>query len=191
MWCQPQRKDNFSAGICNGFPATWALQLPWCIFTRSFRPELPAGGSGCDVLRICLSGCWPACGQTRNMWGWQKVVLLGSCSALTSVMLLIFCPFWQAILLATIALGFGYIFIQSPLATIAFDVAPESKGLPSALIGLGLFGGGGLGTAFCGWLLQIGGYRTLWFIIMVGIAFFTLTVTRLDLDFGKKSDLKI
>lgn|GEM_PF-3701207 len=92
-----------------------------------------------------------------------------------------------AILLATITQGFGYIFIQSPLATIAFDVAPESKEFPSALIELGLFGSGGLGAAFCGWMLQIVGYRTLWFVITVGIAFFILTVARLDLDFEKKS----
>lgn len=187
----PKGKIIFPLAFATGF-----LLLGLYSYLGAFLHEV----SGLNYLQVGLVvmfygfACLAAglrVGKLGNMWGWQKVVLLGSCSALTSVMLLIFCPFWQAILLATIALGFGYIFIQSPLATIAFDVAPESKGLPSALIGLGLFGGGGLGTAFCGWLLQIGGYRTLWFIIMVGIAFFTLTVTRLDLDFGKKSDLKI
>lgn len=69
-------------------------------------------------------------------------------------------------------MGFGYILIQSPLATIAFAVAPESKGLPSALIGLGIFGGGGAGAAFCGWLLSLGGYTAIWLVIAAGITAF-------------------
>lgn len=65
-------------------------------------------------------------------------------------------------MVAALMLGAGYIFMQSTLATQAFSVADESKGLPSALVGLGLFGGGGVGTAAGGWCLGLGGYTLLW-----------------------------
>jgi predicted MFS family arabinose efflux permease len=74
--------------------------------------------------------------------------------------------------------------MQSPLATIAFDVAPETKGLPSALIGLGLFGGGGLGSAFYGYLLQLWGYGAIWFAAALGSLILIFIVTQVDLDFG-------
>ena len=63
---------------------------------------------------------------------------------------------------ALMLLGAGYIFMQSTLAIQAFSVADESKGLPSALVGLELFGGGGAGTAAGGWCLGPGGYTWLW-----------------------------
>ncbi len=128
-------------------------------------------------------------GKLGERFGQHMVVSVGAGSTLISALLLMFFPFWQAVLVATITLGFGYILIQSPLATIAFDVAPETKGLPSALIGLGLFGGGGLGAAFCGCLLQLGGYETLWSVIAVGIILLILTISRLDLDFTDKSEV--
>lgn len=96
----------------------------------------------------------------------KKVPLaLGSGFSLCTIFILIMFPFWQAVLVATISLGFGYIFIQSTIATSCLDIATESKGLPSGLMGLCLFGGAGLGTAFNGWLLSQLGYKTLWFIV--------------------------
>ena len=71
-------------------------------------------------------------------------------------------------------------FIQSTLATIAFDVAPETKGLPSALVGLGLFGGGGLGAAFCGWLLPIGNYVGIWGVLAAAMLVFVLIASLLS-----------
>ena len=90
------------------------------------------------------------------------MVLAGACLGAGSLALLEFVPTWWGGLLATLGLGFAYICIQSTLATLAFEVTAENKGLPSALIGLGLFGGGGLGTAFGGWLLPKWGYGGLW-----------------------------
>lgn len=81
---------------------------------------------------------------------------------------------WQAVWISTISLGFGYILIQSILATIAFDIVSETKGLSSGLIGLCLFSGGGLGTAFSGYLLSRVTYRTLWTIMAFGIISFIL-----------------
>ena len=87
---------------------------------------------------------------------------------------------WQAVWIATISLGFGYIFIQSTLATSCFDIASESKGLPSGIIGLCLFGGAGLGTAFNGWLLSELDYKSLWLIVTLEIIIFVLIISKLN-----------
>lgn len=97
-------------------------------------------------------------------------------------MLLAFFPYWIAGWLATISLGFGYIFIQSTLATLAFDVASENKGLPSALVGLGLFGGGGLGTAFDSLVLAQESYQILWLLLCVGILVFMIVTAKLRFE---------
>lgn len=97
----------------------------------------------------------------------KPVVLIGFSFACFTSALLLFAHSWQAGLLATVSLGFGYIFVQSILATLAFNIEP--KGLPSALIGLGLFGGGGLGTAFAGGILARWNYHILWMVLGVGI----------------------
>lgn len=126
-----------------------------------------------------------AVGRLEKTMEQKKIILSGGCFALLSALLLVVLPFWQAVLVATVALGLGYIFIQSPLATMAFDVTPEATGLPSALIGLGLFGGGGLGTAVFGWVLQWGGYAILWPLVALGIVIFILVVVKVDFKFRK------
>jgi len=73
-------------------------------------------------------------------------------------------------------------FLYSNLATYAFYVASENKGLPSALICLGLFGGGGLGTAFGGILLSYWGYQTLWLVLAIGLLVFTMAAPRVRLE---------
>lgn len=111
-------------------------------------------------------------GVISRSLGRRKTVIAGAGLALIAALLLAFVPRWPVGILAAICLGMGYIGIQSTLATLAFDVAPESKGLPSALIGLGLFGGGGLGTDAGGWLLSLGHYQTLWLALAAGMAAF-------------------
>jgi predicted MFS family arabinose efflux permease len=116
----------------------------------------------------CLAtGIWV--GRIGRRFGEKKTVVLGGCIALTAIVLLAITNRWAVGWIATVALGVGYILIQSTLATAAFDVAPDAKGLPSALIGFGLFGGGGLGSAFCSWLLPLGGYASMWGILALGM----------------------
>lgn len=120
-------------------------------------------------------------GISRAM-GRRGTILAGAGVALAAALLLAFVPRWPACVLATICLGMGYIGIQSTLATLAFDVTPDNKGLPSALIGLGLFGGGGLGTAAGGWLLASAQYQTLWLALAGGMATFMVTAARLKFE---------
>ncbi len=118
-------------------------------------------------------------GRLGEKIGHQKTIITGGILALFSVLTLTVAPSWQAGWLAAVSLGFGYIFVQSTLATIAFDVASENKGLPSALVGLGLFGGGGLGTAFGSLLLFQGSYQNLWLYLGAGIVILIFITAKL------------
>jgi predicted MFS family arabinose efflux permease len=94
--------------------------------------------------------------------GMKYTVMLGYVTSLISALLLIAPASIITSCISSVALGVGYILIQSTLATSAFDVASESKGLPSALIGLGIFGGGGLGALLGGFILSISGFYAMW-----------------------------
>lgn len=175
----PKGKVIFPAALATGF-----LLIGLYSFLGSFLNQV----TGLDYLRVGLVvmfygfACAFAGSQVGGVvarLGHQRTILAGGCFALFAALLLVAFPSWQAGLLASIALGLSYIFIQSPLATIAFDVAPDAKGLPSALIGLGLFGGGGAGAAFCGWLLSSGGYAAIWLAMAAGITAFIIIVTLL------------
>ena len=60
--------------------------------------------------------------------------------------------------LAVLLLGTAYVLIQSVLASNALTLAPLYKGLSSGLVGVGVFGGGGLGTWIGSLLLKQAGY---------------------------------
>jgi predicted MFS family arabinose efflux permease len=111
-------------------------------------------------------------GKSGQKIGRPATILLGGFFGLCTALLLVFLPFWQTGILATISLGFGYIFIQSTLATAAFDVSTQNTGLSSGLIGLCLFGGGGIGTAFGSSVLAKAGYKDLWLLFLAGIVLF-------------------
>lgn len=121
-------------------------------------------------------------GEFSEKIGRKNVILLGEGFGLLTTLILYFLHYWELSLIGIIFLGFGYIFIQSTLATMAFDVMPESTGLPSGLIGLGLFGGGGLGSLFSGWLLSKGGYDMVWSIFLVLIILFSFITFKLKLN---------
>lgn len=48
-------------------------------------------------------------------------------------------------------LGMGYILVQSILASRALELALNDKGLSSGIIGVAIFGGGGIGTYLGVW----------------------------------------
>jgi len=124
----------------------------------------------------CLAG--GACaGRISAAWGAQRTVLTGAVLGACSALLLACRADWRAGLLATLALGCGYILIQSTLATLAFDCG--STGLSSALVGLGLFGGAGLSTALGGALLACATYHTLWLAYAGANTAFVVLITTL------------
>ena len=64
--------------------------------------------------------------------------------------------------LAAGALGFGYILTQPTLVSLSMDADPVQTGLCTGLIGLGVFAGGGVGSALGSQLVALGGYGALW-----------------------------
>jgi len=64
-------------------------------------------------------------------------------------------------------LGMGYVFVQSILASRALDFAGENKGLSSGLIGVGIFGGGGVGTYLGGKVLHLSSYSWLFLFLAI------------------------
>ncbi|MDO4429095.1 MAG: MFS transporter [Atopobiaceae bacterium] len=64
--------------------------------------------------------------------------------------------------LAAGALGFGHILTQPTLVSLSMDADPAQTGLCTGLIGLGVFAGGGVGSALGGQLVALGGYDALW-----------------------------
>lgn len=123
-------------------------------------------------------------GKLANRFGRKKVSIAGEGLALISTVLLI-CSFqiksWPIALAATICLGFGYIAIQSTLATLALSVTGECRGLPSGLIGFGLFCGGGIGSMIGGRLLLAGGYQTIWITFGIFILLLIFITKKLKL----------
>lgn len=174
----PIGKIIFPLALVSGF-----LLLGLYSFLGAFLHEV----AGLDYLQVgivvmfygfaCL-GAGTQVGKLGKKIGEQQVIINGGLLAFAATVLLLF-PYWQTGWIATVFLGVAYIFIQSTLATLAFDVASESKGLPSALIGFGLFGGGGLGTAVCSLLLSQYGYQILWITLSVGMLLYLCIVRKL------------
>lgn len=165
----PKGRIIFPLALVNGF-----LQLGCYSYLGAFlheRMQLNYTQVGMVVMFFgfsCLA-TGAVVGTIGRRMGEKWTVVLGGCVALAAIALLAFADCWLLGWLAVVWLGISYILVQSTLATAAFDVAPDAKGLPSALIGLGLFGGGGLGAAFCGWLLPRGGYAFMWTTMAAGM----------------------
>lgn len=130
--------------------------------------------SGLIVMLFGLSSLLASTlvGLFIHRFGRMGTALSGSCFGLCSAMLLTWVSRWQPVMLAAISLGFGCILVQSTLAAMAFDISPQNTGLSSGLIGLCLFGGGGIGTGVGGFVLSYEGFRRLWLFFSLGIICF-------------------
>ncbi|WP_245926518.1 MFS transporter [Methanospirillum lacunae] len=122
-------------------------------------------------------------GKMSRKIGSRWMIVYGGLLASGSLLLFALLPGWQTGLLVSVGLGLGYICIQSTIATLVFEISPRSKGLPSALVGLGLFGGAGIGTACMGTLIGFFGYcesAIVYTAGIFGIILFTLSVPDLN-----------
>lgn len=134
----------------------------------------------------CLSGGMVV-GRLADRHGKQTIVVAGECMAVIAAALLVASYMfhsWPFAFAATVCLGFGYIAIQSTLATMAFYVAGNCRGLPSGLIGLCLFCGGGLGSLVAGRLLALYSYNAIWAVFGAAVVLETIITSRLDFDDG-------
>ena len=113
---------------------------------------------------MCLAG-GAVSGRIGAVRGPRGVICVGEASGLLAIATLVVVTAtgaWQPALLAAGALGFGYILTQPTLVSLSMDADPAQTGLCTGLIGLGVFAGGGVGSALGGQLVALGGYDALW-----------------------------
>ena len=113
---------------------------------------------------MCLVG-GTVSGRIGAARGPRGVIYVGEASGLVAIASLVAVTAtgaWQPALLAAGALGFGYILTQPTLVSLSMDADPEQTGLCTGLIGLGVFAGGGVGSALGSQLVALGGYDALW-----------------------------
>ena len=113
---------------------------------------------------LCLVG-GTVSGRVGAARGPRAVIYVGESAGLLAIASLVVVTAtgsWVPALLAAGALGFGYILTQPTLVSLSMDADPAQAGLCTGLIGLGVFAGGGVGSAFGGQLVALGGYDALW-----------------------------
>ena len=113
---------------------------------------------------MCLVG-GTVSGRIGAARGPRGVIYVGEASGLLAIAALVVVTAtgaWQPALLAAGALGFGYILTQPTLVSLSMDADPTQTGLCTGLIGLGVFAGGGVGSALGSQLVTLGGYDALW-----------------------------
>ena len=113
---------------------------------------------------MCLVG-GTVSGRIGAAHGPRGVICVGEASGLLAIATLVLVTAtgaWQPALLAAGALGFGYILTQPTLVSLSMDADPAQTGLCTGLIGLGVFAGGGVGSALGSQLVALGGYDALW-----------------------------
>lgn len=115
---------------------------------------------------MCLVG-GTVSGRIGAVRGPRGVICVGEASGLVAIAALLAVSVtgsWAPALLAAGALGSGYILTQPTLVSLSMDADPAQTGLCTGLIGLGVFAGGGVGSALGGQLVAAGGYPLLWVV---------------------------
>ena len=121
---------------------------------------------------MCLVG-GTVSGRIGAAHGPRSVIYVGEASGLLAIAALVVVTVtgsWVPALLAAGALGFGYILTQPTLVSLSMDADPSQTGLCTGLIGLGVFAGGGVGSAVGGQVVALGGYGALWAAAAVVLA---------------------
>ena len=139
-------------------------------FMGTFLAERCGLGSTQAGLIMMLYGVMCLVGGTVSrrigaVRGPRGVIYVGEASGLLAIATLVLVTAtgaWQPALLAAGALGFGYILTQPTLVSLSMDADPAQTGLCTGLIGLGVFAGGGMGSALGSQLVALGGYDALW-----------------------------
>ena len=126
-------------------------------------------------------------GKIGAKHGLPHVILVGETSGIASVAALAMATLtgsWLPALAAAALLGLGYILVQPTLVSLSMDADPERTGLCTGLVGLGVFAGGGVGSAIGQHIIGAGGYLALW--VCAGAAL----VTQIALSHRKLSHMK-
>lgn len=162
----PSISDGLDVSIAQGAMALTAYMIPY------------------GVMQPVHGYLSERCGRVRFLRRLMLGLTLGTIGCALSPSLIWLCATvmpalstdWRMGLPSIVALGLGYVFIQSTMATLAFDVG--ARGLSSSLAGLGLFGGDGVSSAVESIILARYGYETLWCVSAVGTIIATAAMLR-------------
>lgn len=111
-----------------------------------------------------LSGVWV------NRLGRQKVLVWGLAGAAAADLVVFAFGRWlPALALGVGLLGLGFMLVHTTLLTMATEFAAAARGAAMSLIAFFFMGGGGIGTALAGRLIQTLGYKFLYAIYGVGL----------------------
>ncbi|OCG00789.1 MFS transporter [Gilliamella sp. wkB112] len=149
--------------FCNGFIVLGSYSFIGSYFFKSLAIDYKYVGLGLMLFGLaCFFTGFINRIFLKNIAS-KNVVFLGlSCSLIS--LLLYCCNSVALAYLATMMLGIGYILVQSILASKALEHAGDNKGLSSGLIGVAIFGGGGIGTYLGSFILNVMQYRMLFSI---------------------------
>jgi predicted MFS family arabinose efflux permease len=114
-------------------------------------------------------------GKVAGKIGKKRTLLTGLILA-TAADLVLFAAgnFLGMLILAVGLLGLGFIFAHSTLLTMATEFAQKSRGIAMSLVAACFMGGGGIGTAIGGILINVYGFND--FFLYFGTAFIVLVI---------------
>ncbi|MCW8996036.1 MAG: MFS transporter [Psychromonas sp.] len=131
--------------FCNGFVVLGNYSFLGSYLSNTLQISYTDSGL-CLMLFgiVCFS-----CGMLnrtilKKLSSFHTLIIGFFCSLLALLLLNI--PHFSDAIFGIVLLGIGYVLVQSVLASQAMDMAAENKGLSSGLVGVGIFGGGGIGT---------------------------------------------
>jgi predicted MFS family arabinose efflux permease len=172
------RKIYFLA-FCNGFIVLGTYSYIGAYFSTALGVDYKYVGVGLMLFGIV---CFLTGFLNRLLlkdFSDRKILMYGFSCSIMSLLLLI-CHNIILTYIATMLLGMGYILVQSILASRALDLALNDKGLSSGIIGVAIFGGGGIGTYLGSLVLNISNYQILFLL------FLCLIVVPLLISMGSK-----
>ncbi|CAG9000595.1 MAG: Bicyclomycin resistance protein [Candidatus Celerinatantimonas neptuna] len=149
--------------FCNGFVVLGGYSFIGSYLTQSLSIDYRSVGCGLMLFGLACFICGLSNQSILKKTSATIVLSFGLFSSFFAFLLLSFQRV-SAAYVAILLLGFGYVFVQSILASRALDLAPENKGLSSGLVGVGIFGGGGLGTWLGSAILKQSNYQDLFLI---------------------------
>ncbi|OOX78835.1 MFS transporter [Snodgrassella alvi] len=169
LLAQNTLRKIYLLAFCNGFIVLGTYSYIGAYFSTSLSVDYRYVGIGLMLFGIiCFMTGFLNRFFLKNIVN-RKVLISGfSCSVIS--LLLLMCHNILLTYFATMFLGMGYILVQSILASRALELALNDKGLSSGIIGVAIFGGGGIGTYLGSLVLDVSEYQMLFLLFLCLIA---------------------
>ncbi|OPX86318.1 MAG: Inner membrane transport protein YnfM [Pelotomaculum sp. PtaB.Bin104] len=115
-------------------------------------------------------------GRMAAKWGRKTMLTLGLLlAAAADILFHTVGGVLPTLVLGVTLLGFGFTLAHSTLITMATEFAAQSRGAAMSLVAFCLMGGGGIGTAIGGRIIQNNGFSVIFELHAVGLAILAVT----------------